>query len=64
MIAKSKVIKGCSCKSGSCAEKVVELTLGGLQSVLETRLREPRGDQNAMQKSAEDIVISSDICTI
>jgi hypothetical protein len=58
MIAKSKVIKGCSCKSGRCAEKVVELTLGDLQSVLETRLREPKGNQTAMQKSAADIVIS------
>lgn len=29
MIAKSKVIKGCGCRSGSCAEKVVELTPGG-----------------------------------
>jgi hypothetical protein len=29
MIAKSTVIKGCGCKFGSCAEKVVELTLGG-----------------------------------
>ena len=29
LIAKSKVIKGCSCKSGGCAEKVVEITPGG-----------------------------------
>jgi len=27
-IAKSIVIKGCGCRFGSCAEKVVELTLG------------------------------------
>lgn len=29
MTAKSIVIKGCGCKFGSCAEKVVELTPGG-----------------------------------
>jgi len=28
MIAKSKVIKECECRSGRCAEKVVELTPG------------------------------------
>ena len=58
MIAKSIVIKGCSCRFGSCAEKDVELTLGGLYCVLETRLRKPRGSPIAIQKSAEDIVIS------
>jgi hypothetical protein len=57
MIAKSKVIKGYGCRSGSCAEKVVELTLGGLHCVLETRLREPQGDQSAVQKSAEGVVV-------
>ena len=34
MTAKSIVIKGCSCRFGSCAEKDVELTLGGLYCVL------------------------------
>jgi len=29
MTAKSIVIKGCDCRFGSCAEKVVELTPGG-----------------------------------
>ena len=29
MIAKSTVIKGCGCRFGRCAEKVVELTPGG-----------------------------------
>jgi len=29
MTAKSIVIKGCGCKFGGCAEKVVELTPGG-----------------------------------
>jgi hypothetical protein len=29
MIAKSIVIKGCGCRFGSCAAKVVELTPGG-----------------------------------
>jgi hypothetical protein len=33
MIAKSIVIKGCGCRSGGCAEKVVEITQGGLQGV-------------------------------
>lgn len=37
MIAKSKVIKGCGCRFGSCAEKAVELTPGGLHGVLEFR---------------------------
>lgn len=56
VIAKPTVIKRYGCRSGSCAEKVVELTLGGLHCVLETRLRELRGNQTAMQKSAEGIV--------
>jgi hypothetical protein len=29
MTAKSRVIKGCDCRFGGCAEKVVELTPGG-----------------------------------
>ncbi len=29
MTAKSIVIKGCGCRFGGCAEKVVELTPGG-----------------------------------
>lgn len=58
MIAKSKVIKGCDCKSGGCAEKVVELTPGDLHGVLLARLGWPRGNLNIAQKSAEGIVIS------
>ncbi len=58
MIAKSKVIKGCRCKSGECAEKVVELTPGGLHDVLKSRLNCLRGQLNSVQKSAEGVVVT------
>lgn len=47
MIAKSIVIKGCSCRSGGRAEKVVEITQGGLQGVskkTEGAVRQPEPD--------------------
>jgi hypothetical protein len=43
-IAKSISIKSSRCKFGRCAGKAVELTSGDLRRVLETGLREPRGD--------------------
>ena len=48
-IAKSIVIKGCSCRFGSCAEKVVELTLGGSALCLgnKTEETERQPDRNA-----------------
>lgn len=58
MIAKSRVIKGYGCRSGGCAEKVVELTPGGLHDVLKSRLSCLRGQLNSVQKSAEGIVVS------
>jgi len=57
-IVKSKVIKGCRCKSGECAEKVVELTPGGLHDVLKLRLNCLRGQLNSVQKSAEGVVVA------
>lgn len=38
---KSKSIKGLGCKSGGCAVKAVELTLGGLRYVPESGLGLP-----------------------
>jgi hypothetical protein len=40
MIAKRIVIKGWGCRSGECVRKEIELTLGDLQCVLESGLRE------------------------
>ncbi len=40
MIAKSKVIKGYGCRSGGCAEKVVELTPGGSAMCLGNKTEE------------------------
>jgi hypothetical protein len=49
MTAKSTVIKGCGCRFGGCAEKVVEITPGGSALCLgDTRLRKPRGDQTVV----------------
>ena len=49
MIAKSKVIKECGCRFGSCAEKVVELTPGGSALCLgdKTEGAARRPDRNA-----------------
>ncbi len=56
LIAKSRSIKGQGCRSGRCAVKVLELTSGGLRCVSNSRLKEPRGNLIATQKSAEGIV--------
>jgi len=58
MTTKSKVIKGYDCRSGGRVEKVVELTSGDLHAVLKTRLGALRSVSNAMQKSAEGILVS------
>jgi hypothetical protein len=49
MIAKSTVIKGYGCKSGSCAEKVVEITPGDSAVCLGNKTEETarRPDRNA-----------------
>jgi len=49
VIAKSLVIKGCGCRFGGCAEKVVELTPGGSALCLgnETEEAVRRPDRNA-----------------
>jgi hypothetical protein len=55
-MAKSIFIKNGKCRSGDCAWKAAGITPGGLSCVAATRLREPRGDLTAGQKSAEGIV--------
>src|ERR1039457_3720244 len=54
--AKSISIKNGKCRSGDCAWKAAGITPGDLFCVAATRLREPRGDLTAGQKSAEGIV--------
>jgi hypothetical protein len=56
MTAKPISIKDAERKSGGCALKAVELTLGDLSCVAESRLRASRGALIARQKSAEGIV--------
>ena len=56
MTLKRISIKDTGCKSGGCGLKVVELTSGDLQSVLETGLRNERSSLSGLQKSAEGIV--------
>ena len=55
-IAKSNSIKGTGCKSGGCASKAVELTLGDLPSVLDSGLRPERSGLTGRQKSAAGVV--------
>src|SRR5664279_5579028 len=55
-IAKSIFIKNGKRRSGDCARKAAGITPGDLSCVAATRLREPRGDLTAGQKSAEGIV--------
>ena len=55
-LAKSIFIKNGKCRSGDCAWKAAGITPGDLFCVVATRLREPRGDLTAEQKSAEGIV--------
>jgi len=55
-MAKSIFIKNGKCRSGDGAWKAAGITPGGLSCVAATRLREPRGDLTAGQKSAEGIV--------
>src|ERR1035437_4868737 len=54
--AKSVSIKNEKCRSGDCAWKAAGITPGDLFCVVGTRLRKPRGDLTAGQKSAEGIV--------
>ena len=56
MAVKSRSIKVVACKSGGCAWKVVELTLGDLPSVAESRLRVEQSALTGRQKSAEGVV--------
>ena len=42
-------------RSDDCAWKAAEITPGDLSCVVATRLREPKGDLTAGQKSAEGI---------
>ena len=55
-LAKSIFIKNGKCRSGDCAWKAAGITPGDLFCVVATRLREPRGDLTAGQKSAEGIL--------
>ena len=55
-IAKSIFIKSGKRRSGDCAWKAAGITPGDLFCVAATRLREPRGDLTAGQKSAEGIL--------
>ena len=52
LTAKSVSIKGAERRSGDCAWKAAEITPGDLSCVVATRLREPKGDLTAGQKSA------------
>src|SRR6266542_3868169 len=54
--AKSIFIKNGKCRSDDGAWKAAGITPGDLSCVAATRLREPRGDLTAEQKSAEGIV--------
>jgi len=54
-IAKSISIKDVKRRSGNCAWKATELTLGDLRRVPDEELREPQGTLTAAQKSAEGI---------
>ena len=54
--AKSKVIKDAAVNSAVVRRKSLNLPREVLHCVLETRLREPRGDQTAAQNSAEGVV--------
>src|SRR2546425_12667873 len=54
--AKSIFIKNGKCRSDDGAWKAAGITPGDLSCVAATRLREPRGDLTAGQKSAEGIV--------
>src|SRR5438445_8942358 len=54
--AKSIFIKHGKRRFGDCAWKAAGITPGDLFCVAATRLREPRGDLTAGQKSAEGIV--------
>src|SRR5665213_484614 len=56
LTAKSISIKGAKRRSDDCARKAAEITPGDLFCVVATRLREPRGDLTAGQKSAEGVV--------
>ena len=55
-IAKSIFIKNGKRRSGDCARKAAGITPGDLSCVAAMRLREPKGDRSAGQKSAEGIV--------
>jgi hypothetical protein len=57
LTAKRISIKGIGCKSGGCALKAVELTLGDLPFVPESGLRRERFLLTGRQKSAEGVVI-------
>ena len=57
MIAKPISIKGTGCKSGGCARKVVELTSGDLNRVLESGLRVSQDAPTAEEESAAGVVI-------
>src|SRR6266481_710415 len=56
--AKSISIKNGKRRSGDCAWKAAGITPGDLFCVAATRLREPRGNLTAGQKSAEGVVAS------
>ena len=56
LTAKSVSIKGAERRSGDCAWKAAEITPGDLSCVVATRLREPKGDLTAGQKSAEGVL--------
>ena len=58
MTAKSLSIKGTGCKSGGCALKAVELTLGDLPFVPDLGLRPERLVLTGRQKSAEGTVLA------
>jgi hypothetical protein len=58
-IAKSIFIKDVKRRSGNCARKATELTLGGLRRVPRLELRDSKGALTATQKSAEGIVGSA-----
>jgi hypothetical protein len=56
MTANSVSFKGDGCKSGSCALKAVELTLGGLPHVPQSGLRVEQSSLTVGQKSAVGVV--------
>jgi hypothetical protein len=57
-IAKSISIKGAGGKSGGCALKAVELTLGGLSHFPESGLRVQRCILTVRQKSAAGVLVA------